>query len=177
MLPTEDFGVKKTIAFAGCGFGACLPSDLCVLVSESDMLRRPGIVKGIEVKGRIKSIVGRLGVAGLRRRKWSGCGHDEVVRKGVVDDVEDVWSSLRSMWQYYSQSTDPQTITLVSHVPINGSNFRTEKLIGRSLAFERVLQLPCYPPSMTSVRGLIVSHPQYILSSATPTLHSPRPFR
>ena len=151
MLPTEDFGVKKTIAFAGCGFGACLPSDLCVLVSESDMLRRPGIVKGIQVKGRIKSIVGRLGVAGLRRRKWSGCGHDEVVRKGVVDDVEDVWSSLRSMWQYYSQSTDPQTITLVSHVPINSSKvkFRTvHTYLGRSLAFERMLQLPCYPPSI-----------------------------
>jgi len=42
MLPTEDFGVKKNIVFAGCGFGACLPSNLCVLVSESDILRRPG---------------------------------------------------------------------------------------------------------------------------------------
>ena len=67
----------------------CLPIFVCWLVRVI-LLRRPGIVKGIEVKGRIKSIVGRLGVAGLRRRKWSGCGHDEVVRKGVVDDVEDV---------------------------------------------------------------------------------------
>ena len=89
MLSTEDFGVKKTVAFARCGLGACLPSDLCVLVSEGDMLRRPSVVQGIQVESRIKSVVGRLSVAGLRRRKWSGCGHDEVVREGVVDNVED----------------------------------------------------------------------------------------
>src|SRR6266704_5113064 len=70
MLPTEDFGVKETVAFARCRFGACLPSDLCVLVSEGNMLRRPGVVEGIQVKGRIKSIVGGLGVVGLGGRNY-----------------------------------------------------------------------------------------------------------
>src|SRR6266511_2020558 len=88
MLPTEDLGVKKTVAFARCGFRACLPSDLCVLVGEGYMLRRPGVIEGIQVKRRIKSIVSGLCIAGLRRRKWSGRGHYEVVRKGVVDDVD-----------------------------------------------------------------------------------------
>jgi len=26
---TSDFGIKKTVALARCGFGASLPSDLC----------------------------------------------------------------------------------------------------------------------------------------------------
>ena len=49
MLPTENFRIKETIPFARSCFRTCLPSDLCVLITEGDMLGRPGVVEGIQV--------------------------------------------------------------------------------------------------------------------------------
>ena len=65
MVPTEGFEIKKTVVFARCG---CLPSDLCVLISEGYTLWRPGAVEGVQIKRGIKRMIGgfKLGLAGLR---------------------------------------------------------------------------------------------------------------
>lgn len=53
VLPTENLGIKETIPFAWSCFRTCLPADLCVLITEGDMLGRPGVIEGIEVKSGI----------------------------------------------------------------------------------------------------------------------------
>ena len=91
MLPTEGFEFKNTVVFFRYSFSVDLPSDLCVLVSENYMLRRPGVIEGIQVKCRIKRIVGRLNqVARLRGWKWCGCGYDGVVDAVFPCSVRDV---------------------------------------------------------------------------------------
>ena len=85
MVPTEDFEIKETVVFARCSFRVCRPSNLCVLVSKGYLLRRPlGVVEGIQVKRRIKSVVGGLSLAELQGWRWCGCRYDEVIRKVVV---------------------------------------------------------------------------------------------
>jgi len=53
VLATEDFRIKETTPFARCCFRTCLPPDLCVLITEGDMIGRPSIIEGIKVKGGI----------------------------------------------------------------------------------------------------------------------------
>lgn len=53
MLPTESFGIKKSIVYARGGLRAALTTnfDTCA-VSESKLLRKKGIVDGVEVERR-----------------------------------------------------------------------------------------------------------------------------